>query len=225
MQIVVPNGRTHYRRELDAMHRLRHRVAVEQWGWRIPGIIPGYDKDQFDTDKTIYFLAFAADGENPVGCARLNPTTEPHMLSEVFPRLCDISGVERGSDVYEFSRFIVDHKRLSRPDRLHVIGRIEFAITKFCLAANIRRLTWVSYEGVYRHGAAIWDTEPLGRPHYFEEDDATYIAAASMMTDTGLDRIRSIFNFRAIEPPCVMRADWSAAATFLAPSRCAEPAT
>lgn len=216
MQIVLPVARTHYRREIDAMHRLRYRVAVTKWGWKIPGIASGYDKDEFDTDATIYFLTFAAGGEKLVGCARLNPTTGPHLLSDVFPQLCEFGGVRRGPRIFEFSRFIVDHEALSREDRLLVIGKIEFAITKFCLAANIEELTWVSYENVFRHGAAIWKTEPLGRPSYFEEDDATYIAAISSMTDDGLERIRANFRFNAIEPPCVTRIDWNVAASFLA---------
>lgn len=212
VQLVLPHLRTYFRREIDAMHRLRYDIVVRRWGWKIPGIPADYDKDEFDTDSTLYFLAFSPGGEHVVGCGRLNPTTAPHMLSEVFPGLCNIMGVRRGPQIYEFSRFVVDGSNLSREAKRQVIGKIEFAITKFCLAAGITHLTWVSNKGVFRHGAEIWRTRALGRPAVFDADQAAYIAAISEIDDGGLDRIRAIFRFSAIEPPCVLRSDWAVAA-------------
>ena len=44
--------------------------------------------------------------------SRFIPTTEPHLLSEVFPHLCTRNGVVRDSAVFEWTRgFIIPEYR------------------------------------------------------------------------------------------------------------------
>ena len=59
--------------------------------------------DQFDRDSTYHVCV--RDGGATVGYARLLPTTEPYLLSEVFPELMDGALIPRSSDVWELSRF------------------------------------------------------------------------------------------------------------------------
>jgi acyl-homoserine lactone synthase len=208
VEIVTPLNRHLYRTSLEEMHRLRYRVAVGQWGWNIPGIAPGFDKDDFDTPDTIYFLAYSTAGDRLVGCARLNPTTEPHLLSEVFSDLCDLQPAPRDPAVYEFSRYIVDHQALSKEDQFSVRGRISATINMFCLRTGIKALTWLAYHQMYARALKTWDTAPLGLPKFFAEDDATYIAAVSQMNDAGLDRLRRGFNLGEDEPRLLLRQQW-----------------
>lgn len=191
--LVTPAARADCRESLEEMHRLRYRVAVEQWGWKIPGVEKGYDKDAFDTDDTLYFLAYAEGGERLVGCGRLNPTMKPHLLSEVFADLCDLQGVPRDPAIYEFSRYIVDHQALSKEAQFAIRGRITAAINRYCLEAGVTALTWLAYQQMYARALNVWDTKPLGLPRYFPEDGATYIAAISQMTEAGLARMARAF--------------------------------
>ena len=204
--IVNVENRKLYEREVDEMFKLRFRVAIEHWRWRLPDAGGGRDIDQFDTQDTTYFLAM----RNGVvrGCARLNPTTSPHLLSEIFNDCCDLQGVKRAEAIYEFSRYVID-PTLRRRDYKQVMGELEYAINRYCLAVGIKELTWLSYEAVYQHALSVWETRPLGLPKHFEDDDATYIAGVSRMTAGGLDRIRQKYKFDAGEPLLQQKHDWS----------------
>ena len=97
-KIITPDMYSEHQDLLDAMYRMRYRVVVGEWGWDIPGIQPGYDKDQFDTDATVYVIVRTSDGD-VVGTSRLNPTTRPHMLSDLFADYCNLKPYPVGKDV------------------------------------------------------------------------------------------------------------------------------
>ena len=46
LKIVTPDTYSEHEYLLCAMCRMRYRVVVGAWGWDIPGIEPGYDRDQ-----------------------------------------------------------------------------------------------------------------------------------------------------------------------------------
>ncbi|HEY4972660.1 MAG TPA: acyl-homoserine-lactone synthase [Steroidobacteraceae bacterium] len=81
----------------------RHRVFVEQLGWRLHAQ-DGSETDQFDRPDTVYVMVEDETG-NIAGCSRLLPTTQPYLLAEVFPQL--LNGLAPPSDatVWELSRF------------------------------------------------------------------------------------------------------------------------
>jgi acyl homoserine lactone synthase len=81
----------------------RHRVFVEQLGWRLEAR-DGAEADQFDRADTVYVMVEDEAG-NIAGCARLLQTTRPYLLAEVFPQL--LNGLAPPSDptVWELSRF------------------------------------------------------------------------------------------------------------------------
>lgn len=81
----------------------RHRVFVEQLGWRLQ-VQDGAEVDQFDRPDTVYVMVEDEAG-NIAGCSRLLPTTQPYLLAEVFPQL--LNGLAPPSDarVWELSRF------------------------------------------------------------------------------------------------------------------------
>jgi acyl homoserine lactone synthase len=81
----------------------RHRVFVEQLGWRLD-VQDGAETDQFDRSDTVYVMVEDEAG-NIAGCARLLQTTRPYLLGEVFPQL--LNGLPPPSDptVWELSRF------------------------------------------------------------------------------------------------------------------------
>lgn len=83
--------------------RYRHTVFVERLGWPL-GNSQGLEYDQFDRPDTLYIVAQGYDGQI-AGCARLLPTTEPYLLSEVFPELLSGLPPPCSPDVWELSRF------------------------------------------------------------------------------------------------------------------------
>jgi N-acyl-L-homoserine lactone synthetase len=147
-------------------------------------------------------------GTRALACARLNPTIAPHMLSDIFAARCVTEELPRSESIYEFSRYIVDHGAMSKEAQAAVRARIAPAINKFCLQAGITHLTFLGYMNSYARTIKYWDTRPLGPPCYFEEDDATYIAAISTMTQAGLENLRSAFALGDEEPHLSSRLNW-----------------
>jgi acyl-homoserine lactone synthase len=191
VEIVTFANRAFYADLLEDMYAMRYRVAVDKWGWKIPDIQVGYDKDQFDTENTVYLIEPDAERRHVIGCARLNPTTAPHLMSEVFADACDLSGLAIGEDIWECSRFITDRAALARSELdIHTRQSVAIGITEFCLQSGIKKLTWLTNQAFYNKAISVWDTRPLGLPRYYPDDDATYIAAVSDIDEKALKRQR-----------------------------------
>jgi N-acyl-L-homoserine lactone synthetase len=86
-----------------AIAEYRHKIFIERLGWPLP-VKDGRERDQFDHPNTLYAVALEPNGAI-CGCARLLPTTEPYLLSEVFPDLLGDLPVPRASEIWELSRF------------------------------------------------------------------------------------------------------------------------
>ncbi|KVE32611.1 acyl-homoserine-lactone synthase [Burkholderia sp. TSV86] len=83
----------------------RHRVFVEQLGWKLPSAGEGFERDQYDRDDTVYVIA-RDDAGAICGCARLLPTTRPYLLKELFPNLvAEDLPMPQSAAVWELSRF------------------------------------------------------------------------------------------------------------------------
>ena len=81
----------------------RHRVFVERLGWPLQSD-GNCERDRFDTGATVY-VALEDGGQQIAGCARLLPTTQPYLLSEVFPQLLHGARMPHDPRVWELSRF------------------------------------------------------------------------------------------------------------------------
>lgn len=191
VHIITSANRHLYGPEIEDMLRLRYRVAVEELNWSLPFDPKGIDRDDFDQADTIYFLDYSPSGEL-IATARLNPTTSPHLMSEVFEDLCNFTGVPVGEDIYEYSRFLVQKRGVPRRVNLAAQARISIAVVEYCLAAGIKHLSWVSYKRSYPLALRMWVSRPLGIPKFFEEDNAEYIAAISDMTEESLSKTRNL---------------------------------
>lgn len=186
-KIVTPETRSENLDLLDAMHQMRYRIVVGEWGWDIPGIAAGYDKDQFDTEDTVYVIARTVSGE-VVGTSRLNPTVRPHMLSELFADYCNLQPYPVGKDVWECSRFVTDRSLMTDPvDDFRVRCRLGLGLTAYCLDNQISRLSWLTHQKFFNLVQKVWDTEPLGLPRR-EGDDWAWIPAVSRMDEATFDR-------------------------------------
>lgn len=186
---VIKNATEIPLKELHKMYRMRYIVAVDQWGWNIPTAQKDIDKDQFDTQHTTYVLVYNQACQM-VACARLNPTMSPHLMSEVFPDQCEFSGVPRDVSIQELSRFIVDSSKLTHAQQVRLYLQICLVVTEYAISIGLKQLTWLTHKTKYIKSVVVWKTRPLGLPQYYQDDDATYIAAIMDTTDEAVQRLR-----------------------------------
>lgn len=93
--------------EITDLHQIfsyRHSVFVDRLKWDLPIAEVGLEIDQFDRNDTCHVVARDAS-DDIVGYARLLPTTEPYLLSEVFPQLMAGQTIPKSPVVWELSRF------------------------------------------------------------------------------------------------------------------------
>jgi acyl-homoserine lactone synthase len=101
VHVVRDDNRRLYRGEMEQCFRGRYEVCVRERGWTELERPDGRDTDQFDTADAVHLLAI--DGRRVIGGIRLNPTTGPTLLSEVFPFLSS-GPLIRSADVYDKTR-------------------------------------------------------------------------------------------------------------------------
>ena len=187
LDIVTPENRHLYTDQLEDMFRMRHRAAVQEMGWRIDVDAQGRDVDEFDYPNTVYVLYFNADGS--VGaCARLNPTTRPHLLSEVFPDMC-VEGVPMGPKIWEYSRYLIERSGKTQQEYIRAWMLVSQAVNEWCIDNDVEQVTWLAVKRMYGMSTRLWKTRPLGPARYFEDDDKEYIAAISRMDAHSLPKV------------------------------------
>lgn len=184
LRIITGLARSQHGELLAQMHRDRKRVFVDRLGWNIPVLEGEFEIDQFDGQAAVYLIATDELGRH-AGSLRLLPTAGPHLLSEVFPQLCE-RGVPRGPDVWEITRLCTAPDLAdARPVRRDLmLGVIEFAIlhgiTRYTCMTHVPYLSAVL--------AAGWDCEPLGLP---QEDGGVMVGALAInMTPETLSLMR-----------------------------------
>jgi N-acyl-L-homoserine lactone synthetase len=127
----------------------RQKIFIERLGWPLPSE-HGMERDQFDRPDTLYVIARESNGAI-CGCARLLPTTEPYLLSEVFPELLGGRSPPHAREVWELSRFAAI---TADPGSMlnATIGsrRLLAAAMRSAIAHGAKRLITVSPLGVER---------------------------------------------------------------------------
>jgi acyl-homoserine lactone synthase len=88
----------------DAVHRLRHRIFVEEMGWHDLDRADGLEIDQFDHEDAVHHIVIR-NGE-VAGYQRMLPTTRAHLLTEVLSDLY-VGTPPSGPNVYELTRYAV----------------------------------------------------------------------------------------------------------------------
>jgi acyl-homoserine lactone synthase len=163
LEVVTAFNKHLYAEPLLQMHRLRHRIFVEQMGWEAIRRPDGVERDQFDTDDAVYLLHM--DRGSVIGVHRLLSTLRPHLFSEVFAEHCSVRGVQRAPAVFELNRTCVD--TLTLPPGLAEAARryIVVGLIEFCVRAGIKALTVFGPLKILSHYVGLeWDIRPLGAP-------------------------------------------------------------
>lgn len=146
----------------DAMFRDRKRVFVDLRGWNVPVIAGEFEIDQFDGPHTVYCIATDEKATHR-GSIRLIPTSEPHILGDVFPDLCD-GDVPTGPDIWELTR-ACPSPALSAAERRQVRNALITAVVEYARHSRIRSYTCIADSGWLSQILAMgWNCTPLGLP-------------------------------------------------------------
>ena len=174
LEIIFKGNRRKYYKELSEMHRLRHHLFVEKLGWNLK-TVNGMEFDQYDTDDSFYLIHKNSLGEVDA-CTRIIQTTQPNMLSEIFPYLISNNKPPKSPYVWETTRFGADTKTAPRNiTGILIAGMLEFGI--FMGAKNYVSVTNVPLEPLLKR--AGWNPQRLGEPQIVG-DDSDVLAAAEI---------------------------------------------
>jgi len=168
VNLITAHNRAKFRAPLEAMHRDRKKIFVDALKWDVPVVDGQYEIDQFDTDEAIYLVALAPHSQRHLGSVRLLPSTGPHLLSEVFPFLCE-KGVPVGDDIYEITRLCTAPAKDIEPKLIR--RRLATAMCEFGLLYGISKYTCVTHVQYLTHLLSVgWECEPLGEPQQVGPD-------------------------------------------------------
>lgn len=189
--IITPENRALYHDELEQHYRIRHQIYVEERKWEALRKPDGREIDQFDTDEASYVLVLD-DSKGVVAGMRMVPTTEPTLLSDVFPQLSATGPIHR-PDVYELTRFFVT--RQARGERtgpkLHAILQtavmehgLDLGLSHFSIVLETWMLPMFTEQG--------WRYRPLGVPQ--EIDGMSTVAVMVDVSEQAVSNIRAAFD-------------------------------
>jgi acyl homoserine lactone synthase len=106
IDLILGEHRKAFPRDIEEMHRLRHRVFKERLDWEVNSE-DGQERDWYDNYNPAYMIY--RNAENKIGgCLRLLPTTGPNMLANTFDTLLDGARAPASPYIWESSRFSVD---------------------------------------------------------------------------------------------------------------------
>jgi N-acyl-L-homoserine lactone synthetase len=163
VSVVTKVNREHYLPQLDGMFRDRKSVFVDRLKWDLPVVEGQFEKDEFDTDDSVYLISSDRESKAHICSMRLTPTTEPHLLRDKFPFLCD-GEIPVGEDVWEVTRLCTT-PRLSGDGARNARRHLSIAMVEFALLYALTRLTMITHvEYLSRLLAVGWECRPLGIP-------------------------------------------------------------
>lgn len=172
-----------YAGSMDQLFRLRHTCFVKERGWHQFDKDGIYEQDQYDNDDAIYMASIDAN-DAVIGCMRLYPTTQPHMLGEHFSHL--VKGpVPSGDTIIEMTRMAIAENRRGK----QIYCEILIGLQELCLARGISNVTglirWLRMPIVLATGYKLTQ---LGDVQ--EMDNDPVIAVSFDVSEAILDKIK-----------------------------------
>lgn len=172
---------------LTEMYKQRTSVFIDRMRWDLI-CEDGLERDQFDTKDTTYLVVLDESSGKILSSIRFNPTTKPHMMSEIFSNLCQ-DGVPNGHTIFEGSRYCYNPELISRKSRLEAMRYMICGVMECAVLCGWEKLTFVINMPLLAHCLrAGWDIYPLGIPQY--NNKLTVGAFAIDVTRSGLEKVR-----------------------------------
>ena len=183
---------------MEDVYRFRHKAFVDELGWEALRKPDGREIDQFDSDRCFHLVG-VEDGK-VVSYTRFLPTTEPHLLSHVYPEILQV-GPERdageppyptGSDIWEWTRLAVAReKRDSRKGIDRTSARLFVAAAEACAHLGIRAVLGQGHPFMLTRMLELgWATRPLALP--FEYQGELILPVICEFTSTTLGTSRRV---------------------------------
>lgn len=163
MHVVRNDNSRLYEEELEQYWRGRYMACVLERGWKSLERPDGRDIDQFDTKDAIHLLAI--DSGRVIGGIRLNPSTGPTLLNDVFAHM-SLTPLIGSPDIYELTRIWVAKEKRGRDVRPTVESFVTAASMECALALGLRKVrSMIEPWRITRNLNLGWTLRPLGPPH------------------------------------------------------------
>jgi N-acyl-L-homoserine lactone synthetase len=160
LHIIDKTNQNQFPKLLESMFADRKRIFIDTLKWDLPVTRGHYEIDQFDDDHAVYLIASDHAGRH-LGSLRLLRSDRPHILSQLFPALCD-QAIPRGALIREVTRFCAStavqkhHRRVMRDTLIS-------AMVDHALDTGISALTGVVTTHFLDQILAMgWRCNPLG---------------------------------------------------------------
>lgn len=172
---------------LPQMHRLRKKIFVDAQQYKVP-TWDEMEYDAYDTPAAVYGI-WRDDAGAARGVMRLNPTTRPYMIEDVWPDSVTSMPLPKSADIWEATRCGIDHD-LPKQQRDRVGHELMLAYQELGLRLGARALVAVSEPWVWdrmcsRRG---WLITMIGEA--FEYDGWTLIPVMMPISRAILQRMR-----------------------------------
>lgn len=188
IHVIDRCNRSAFERQLEEMYRLRYQIYVGRRGWKALQRPDGRDKDQFDTEDTVYFLGLNESGAVTSGL-RLNPTTKPHLINTIFPHAVTFEPVPVGDHIYEITRYFVVPERLARNARRRAAGELITAMLEHGLTMGLTHISLLCDAFFMSTMLEMrWKVRSLGLPTPYPE--GTCIAVLFEVSDEAIANTR-----------------------------------
>ena len=146
----------------QSMYHDRKAIFVDRLKWNLQHD-GQQERDQFDNEIARYLVLHDPKTEQHLASVRLLPTTRPHLMSELFPHLCE-DGVPTGPQIWEITRLIIS-PGVMRRDRLTYRNMLVRALIEYAVLTGIQKYTCVcEIDFLSQLLAGGWRCTPLGLP-------------------------------------------------------------
>lgn len=177
VHVVHAGNRNLYLDEIEAMHRHRYEVFVEERGWRALESPDRLDIDEFDTDDATYLIAIDDKG-CVVGSGRLIPSWRPNMLRVLFPEYCD-GPVPVGPGIWEWTRHATPGRRFSKDFNIEVQAVLNLAVLEFAQSRGVESFIGILECHLLPYTVDLgWQSKPMGPPRAYGEGVAVAVHSA-----------------------------------------------
>jgi len=162
IHVINSTNRHLYEDVLEQMFTLRHKIFVEQKGWKRLERESGLDIDQFDSEEATYFLKL--DGKGVIlGGMRLVPTTAKTQLKTIFKDWCTFTPAPSDAREWEWSRYFISDKSFRSSAGIPVFYELFFGILEYAVSKGILGLSgFLEANTLPRLSKLPWDMKYLG---------------------------------------------------------------
>ncbi|QOF75039.1 GNAT family N-acetyltransferase (plasmid) [Aminobacter sp. SR38] len=198
--IVDWSNKALFQEQLERHFQLRHEIYVIERKWQALARPIDIEMDAFDTEHAIYLLALDSAGD-VIGGSRLVPTTQPHLLGDVFPQLANGSA-PRAPDIYEWTRFFIAFPHRTTGKSARPAGEVLCGLLEVSLRLGIRKISVVC-EAFWpdRLRTLGWKVEVLGER--LQREDCEIVGALIEVSQAALESTKRFYDIEGsvLHPP------------------------